>query len=116
MSREEILRKALSSLIAVCLIILTSCFFSLELFFFFFLNPLLCPARLLSEENVSSLRCFVLAWTLARFSFVAQPLEDLDGFKLCPFFLVMFLDLYILLEVLKKRTIDNYIKMHLKLA
>lgn len=50
-----------------------------------------------------SLLCFVLAWTLARFSFVAQPLEHLDGFKLCPFFLWLLLDLRVLLEVCQNR-------------
>lgn len=54
-----------------------------------------------------SLLCFVFTWTLAWFPFVAEPLEHLNGFELCPFFLWLLLGLRVFLEVFKKRKGSN---------
>lgn len=87
--------------------------FLLDLMFIFshpsvFSLVLLKKSHILLEDNVSFLRCFLLAGALPWLCFMAQPLEHLNGFELCPFFLLLLLfTLWILMEVLMKMKIKK---------
>lgn len=51
------------------------------------------------EEDLGTLRCFVLAGAFAGLSFMTQPLQRLNGFELCHFLLLRLLTVWILVEL-----------------